>query len=98
MSIALDYTARISPSALKAADVSLVFRYIAPQKWKVITSHEYAELKAAGIQVILNWESSADDWKDGSNGGSTDAALAVAQAKALGYPLGSWIVGSADFD
>lgn len=98
MSIALDYTSRISPAALKAADVSLVFRYIAPQKWKVITPSEYAELKANGIRVILNWESSADDWRDGDNGGSTDGRLAVAQARALGYPAGSVIVGSADYD
>lgn len=98
MSIALDYTSRISPSALKAADVSLVFRYIAPQSWKRITPSEYAELRSAGIKVILNWESSATDWKDGAAGGTQDGRLAVAQAKSLGYPVGSFIVGSADFD
>jgi hypothetical protein len=98
MSIALDYTARIAPSALKANDVSLVFRYIAPQKWKVISPAEYQELKANGIQVILNWESAADDWKGGFTSGRSHGQSASAMADQLGYPKGSVIVGSCDFD
>lgn len=98
MSIALDYTSRIVPSALHAAGATVVCRYIAPQAWKTITASEYAELRAAGIQVILNWESSANDWLDGATGGRADGLSAVAKARALGYPAGSVIVGSADFN
>lgn len=98
MSIGLDYTSRIPPDVLKAADVSVVCRYIAPQSWKVITKSEYEELKRAGITIYLNWESAANDWADGAAGGTADGTRAVNMAKALGYPAGSIIIGSADYD
>lgn len=98
VAIGLDYTSRISPAALLAAGVTVVCRYIAPQAWKVISKAEYDELLAAHIAVFLNWESSATDWLRGLAGGSVDATSAVAMAKALGYPAGSIIIGSCDFD
>lgn len=98
MSIVLDYTSRIAPSALRAAGVVGVCRYIAPQAWKEITKGEYDELVAAGIDVTLNWESSATDWLGGAPVGSAHAATAVSKAKARGYPAGKVIVGSADFN
>lgn len=96
--IALDYTSRIDPNAIKAAGATVVCRYIAPQAWKVIHQAEYNELKAAGIQVILNWESSANDWSGGSGAGTSHGNQASAMADALGYPKGSVIIGSCDFD
>ncbi len=98
MSIGLDYTQRIAPSALKAAGVTLVCRYIAPQDWKVIHQAEYDELLRNGFKLYLNWESSARDWGDGAAGGKEDGVRAVRMAKALGYPAGSIIIGSADYD
>jgi hypothetical protein len=62
MAIALDYTQRIDPAALKAADVSDVCRYLSwLYQWggvthdhpnpKIIQQREYDELVRAGIGV-----------------------------------------------
>lgn len=100
MGIALDYTFRIDPAALRAAGVSDVLRYLKPDRVPAyrIAAAEYRELLAAGIGVTLNWEYDAHDWLGGAAAGTAHAALAVAQARALGYPSGCVIVGSADFD
>lgn len=100
--IVVDYTARIPPDALKASGVVGVCRYIsmpiAKTAWKRITQAEYNELVNAGIQVTLNWEYDARDWMGGQADGIRHGQLAVQQARYLGYPTGSVIVGSADFD
>jgi glycoside hydrolase-like protein len=93
-----DYTARIAPAALKAAGVVGVCRYVSRYSWKVITKAEYQELRGASIDVILNFEDAATDWLGGASAGSSDATFAVGQAQSLGYPTGSTIAGSADFD
>lgn len=95
-----DYTNRIAPADLKAAGVVGVCRYLADSTsiGKIITKAEYDELRAADLDVILNWEQRADDWLGGAASGARHAASAVRQAKALGYPPGSAIPGSADFD
>lgn len=102
MGIAVDYTARIDPAALKAAGVTDVLRYISlPQAntaWKRISLGEYQELLAAGVRVTLNFEYAATDWLGGAAAGAAHAAEAVRQAKALGYPTGCTIPGSADFN
>lgn len=102
MAIVLDYTARIDPDALKRAGVIGVCRYLSPviqaTAWKRITAAEYRELTAAGIQVTLNWEYDARDWLGGATRGSSHGRAACDQAKALGYPAGSVIPGSADID
>lgn len=99
--IALDYTARIPPAALHAAGVSDVCRYLCylpVGDWKVITKGEYDELVRAGIGVTLNWELAATDWAHGESTGHAHGTEAVRMAKALGYPAGCTIIGSADFD
>lgn len=103
MSIVVDYSAsRISPAALKAAGVVGVCRYLsAPGLSKVIHKPEYDELRAAGIDVTLNWEQFATDWLGGASAGAAHAASAVAQANALNYQNTSphkVIPGSADFN
>lgn len=100
MGIALDYTHRIDPAALRAAGATDVLRYLKPDSAPEyrITAAEYRELQAAGIGVTLNWEFRATDWLGGATAGTAHAGLAVAQARALGYPAGCVIVGSADFD
>lgn len=102
MSIVVDYTKRIAPDALRAADVVGVCRYLSPlidsTAWKRITLDEYRELVNANIKVTLNWEYDARDWLHGRNGGLNDASRACQQAEWLGYPKGRVIVGSADFD
>lgn len=109
MSIALDYTSRIAPAALKAAGVSDVCRYLSwPHYWngrthtevnpKIIQRQEYDELANSGVGVTLNWEYAAVDWMTGGTGAQTHAAEAVRQAEELGYPHGCAIIGSADWD
>lgn len=100
MAIVLDYTYRIDPAALRAAGVSGVCRYLKPDSVPEyrITLAEYRELLAAGIDVTLNWEYDGHDWLGGASHGTSHGQTAVAQAKALSYPAGSVIVGSADFD
>lgn len=109
MSIALDYTTRIAPAALRAAGVTDVCRYLSwPHYWagrthtevnpKIIGQTEFAELLDAGVGVTLNWEYAAVDWASGTSGAQAHAAEAVRQAEELGYPRGCTIVGSADFN
>lgn len=109
MAIALDYTSRIDPGALRAAGVTVVCRYLSwLHYWgglvhtgvnpKVIQGPEYAELRNAGLTVVLNWEYDAKDWLGGAAAGAEHAAEAVQQARALGHPAGAPIIGSADFN
>lgn len=98
--IVYDYIHRIAPNDLIRAGGTGVCRYLSypSSLGKVIGKAEYAELKAAGIAVTLNWEWQADDWMGGAAKGSMHAVEAIKQARALGYPAGSVIIGSADFD
>lgn len=102
MSIVVDYTKRIDPTALKSAGVIGVCRYLSlPQPntdWKRIGQAEYDELKRTGFKVTLNFEYAADDWLGGATAGRSHGTVAVVEAGKLGYPKGSVIVGSADFD
>lgn len=99
--LGLDYTARIDPAALKQAKVDVVFRYVMPQTpfWtKALTNAEAAELLAAGIGIVSNFESTADRMKGGTQAGHEDALTLLADWHALGAPAG--LVGwfSADWD
>src|SRR5258705_6085761 len=99
MTIVVDYTVRIAPDALHAAGVAGVCRYICPPGLaKLIGLTEYRELVGAGISVTLNWEYDARDWLGGASRGASHGTQAVAAARALGYPAGGVIPGSADFD
>lgn len=95
-----DYTHRIDPAALKAAGVVGVCRYLSypVPSGKVIGRAEYDELRATGIEVVLNWEFDNTDWLGGAPAGAAHGKEAARLAKALGHPAGSPIPGSADFD
>lgn len=98
-SIVIDCTIAPAVAELRAAGVVGVCRYLAPpQLSKVIHQAEYDRLVNAGLQVILNWEYDTYDWLGGATKGALHAYDAAKQAKELGYPLGSPIPGSADFD
>jgi hypothetical protein len=91
-----------SSSALRGAGVTGLCRYLS---WldrdtlgKIIHQAEYDRLIGDGFAVALNWEYAATDWTRGSAAGLAHGAEAVRQAKALGYPPGCVILGSADFD
>jgi len=99
---AIDTTVSLSSAqiaGLRAAGVTAVSRYIAPQSWKRITPAEYGRIIAGGLQVSLNWESGAEDLKTmGATQTRTFAFEAVRQAQACGYPRGCVILNSADWD
>lgn len=88
--------------AMRAAGVVGVVRYLSlPQAntaWKRVTQAEYDRLRAAGFDIVLNWEYAANDWLGGAPAGKAHAAEAVKQARALGYPAGCAIPGSADLN
>jgi hypothetical protein len=109
MSIVVDCTSTPSVASLKAAGVSGVCRYLSwLHLWggkthaginpKIIQRAELERLIAGGFSVALNWEYDDHDWMGGASAGAAHAAEAVAQARALGYPPGCVIIGSADFD
>lgn len=94
-----DYTERISPAALKAAGISVVFRYLSvPGYAKNITLPEAEELLNAGIGIVLNYETSANFMLGGYAGGVAAAQSARAQARSLLAPATTRIYYSADFD
>lgn len=99
---AIDTTVALSSGqlgGLRAAGVTAVSRYIAPQDWKVITPAEYARYGPAGMEVVLNWESGAQDLRSLTVSQTrVYAAEAVRQAHACGYPRGCWIYNSADWN
>ncbi len=90
-----------TPAKLKAANYSGVTRYVSQYteaNGKNIFAPEYKYLIDGEITIALVYEGAADDCLDGSAAGTTDAKLAVSQAKALGHPTGAAIYGACDFD
>jgi hypothetical protein len=89
--------------AMRAAGVTGLSRYLS---WaddrdtlhKVIHQQEFDSLHAARFDILLNWEYAATDWLGGAAAGQAHGTEAVRQARALGYPAGCAIAGSADFD
>jgi hypothetical protein len=97
--IGFDYTDRIAPAALKAAGCSVVFRYLSNPGWpKNLTKAEANELLAAGIPIVMNYETTATFMLGGYSAGQECARSARAQANALGAPPTTRIYYSADFD
>lgn len=92
-----DYSfARPSPAALKAAGYSAVSRYLSHDKSKNISPPEYAALEAAGLTVMLNWETTTTRALQGAAAGQDDAKDANDQADEVGYPLTAPIYFSVD--
>lgn len=100
--IVIDCTTSPPVDAMRAAGVVGVCRYLSTiqtsTSFKRILQPEYDRLIGAGFSVVLNWEFFATDWLGGAAAGTAHAAEAVRQAKALGYPIGCAIPGSADFN
>lgn len=84
--------ARVAHAA-KAKGASFVCRYL-----KNLTTVEREALHAAGLAIVLIFESTADRAMGGAPSGATDGARALNQAKALGAPEGAAIYATADFD
>jgi hypothetical protein len=96
----VDYSwARPSPSGLRSAGYTFAVRYLSfDTTGKNVTASEARALKAAGVDVVSNWESGASDALKGRARGVSDAQEALRQANAAGMPAGRPIYFSIDFD
>jgi hypothetical protein len=96
-----DYSfARPSPSSLVSMGYKFVCRYLSgdPGGGKDLTAAEQSGLEAAGIDIVLNWETTGTDATNGYNAGVSDATSAESEAKSLGQPGNRPIYFSIDFD
>src|ERR1700722_3563753 len=79
----VDYSfARPSPASIVAGGYTFVVRYLSNESAKNLSASEAAALKAAGLDIVCNWEDSATNALNGYNQGVTDAQTANAQASA----------------
>lgn len=80
---------RLSPAEAKAAGKSFVIGYVSENTTgKNITKAEIASYLAAGVAVLLVYEYATNAVEGGAAKGARDAGIAIAQARALGYPAG----------
>ena len=85
----------VTAAQLKAAGVQFVCRYLSDDSSKDISAEELANYKAAGIAVVLNWESTGQMPDEAQ--GIADAHGAQVEAEALGEGNAP-IIFSADFN
>jgi uncharacterized protein (TIGR03382 family) len=96
----VDYSfARPSPSGLYSEGYTFACRYLSPPpNGKNLSASEAAQLWAAHVDVVANFEESATNALSGQSQGVTDAQLADSQSKAEGIPPARPIYFSVDFD
>ncbi|MFC5184361.1 glycoside hydrolase domain-containing protein [Actinomadura harenae] len=96
----VDYAwGRPGPNALKAAGAKFAARYVSHDATgKNLTHNEAAQLSAAGIALVVVWESTASRALDGHAAGVADATAADQQARACGMPKDRPIYFAVDFD
>ncbi|WP_405485966.1 DUF1906 domain-containing protein [Nocardia sp. NBC_00511] len=103
MRFGLDYAAgRPAASAIRAAGYDFVVRYLSDGgptlPGKLLTPAEADELRAHGVSIVSNWETTAARMLDGYGAGVTDARTALAQVLRCGGRPDRPIYFSADFD
>lgn len=95
----VDYSfARPSPASLAADGFTFAVRYFSHDSGKNLTASEARALIAAGLDVVSNWESTAESALGGHAQGVADAQAADAQHRAVGAPASRPIYFSVDFD
>jgi hypothetical protein len=87
-----------APSALVAARVGFVCRYLSPEPSKNLTRAEAVRLHAAGISIVTVWEWTADRARQGWAAGVQDAHGAQALLNALGAPRTAVVYFAVDYD
>lgn len=83
---------------LRSLGATFICRYVSDYSWKNLTPSEAANLSAAGIDIVTNWENDVSDWEGGYAQGRAYGARAWAQHKACGGPDGRPIYFSVDMD
>ena len=95
----VDYSfARPAPSTTRAQGYTFVVRYLSHTPAKTIDAAEAHAVTAAGLDIVMNWEDSAQAALGGYAQGAADAQAAAAQAASIGAPAGRPIYFSIDFD
>jgi hypothetical protein len=95
----VDYSfARPAPATTRAQGYSFVVRYLSHDSGKSIDAAEARATAGAGLDIVLNWEDTAQAALGGYGQGVADAQAAAAQAAAIGTPAGRPIYFSIDFD
>ncbi len=89
---------QVTPAQLKAMGFSGAMRYGVSGNTKSITADELANLRAAGFDVGLVYETVANRAAQGYQAGIQDATLANGFADRLGYPLDCTLWYAVDFD
>lgn len=79
---------RISPAAAKAAGIKVVMGYLSTDSSKNLTAADIRAYHAAGIGVVLGWESVPGRPLLGAAAGTADARASVAQIRALYAAVG----------
>jgi len=87
-----------SPSGLKSAGYDFVIRYVGGSSSKDISASEAQALQAAGLDIILIYEDTADRMLSGYNAGVSDANTALMQATAAGAPQDFFCYFACDID
>ena len=95
----VDYSfARPSPGGLHAEGYTFAARYFSHDASKDVSKAEADALWAAKVDIVSNWEATAQGALNGHAQGVADAQAAQAQATAAGAPAGRPIYFSVDFD
>ena len=103
MRIGLDYAGgRPGGAAIRAAGYDFVVRYLSDGgpslPGKLLTPAEANDLRANGISIVSNWETTANRMLDGYVAGVHDASVALGQVLACGGRFDRPIYFSVDFD
>lgn len=98
----IDTAARITAAQarkLHENGVSFVGRYLIPPGYiSALTPQEIADLRAAGLAILLCWELSAEAVKGGAARGAQDGARARELAEGFGAPAGTAIYFACDYN
>lgn len=99
-----DYGAPKNPAEIAAKGYRAVVRYLDGSlsakhpDWKALTIHERDLLWAAGLGILLVWETHATRPFDGALAGQQDGHAAAQDAFLLGYPTSLPIIVAIDTD
>lgn len=98
MRTGIDYAwARPSPGAIRGLGYDFVCRYLSYDTGKNLSAGELGDLRAAGLDVVVVWETTATRALSGYAGGRADANEAQRQVSTLGYPA-AVVYLAVDFD
>lgn len=98
----IDTAARLTAAQakiLRENGISFVARYLVPETlWKALTATEAADIRNAGLALMLCWELGGEDLRGGSVKGVEHGARAKQLADAMGVPAGTIIYFAVDYN